>query len=103
MNTLVASPCPPADDLVWQPAAAVAASLLAAQEAVEVARGCADRIALAAALVALARLRFRLGQYAAAQALADEALATAPDRSPVRADAWQVLANCAAEVETPQA
>jgi DNA-binding SARP family transcriptional activator len=101
MTTFAAAPT--VADIACEPLTAVASYLQAAEEAVRSARVGLDPTALAAALVALARLRFRLGQYKAAQALADEALATAPDRSPLRADAWQVLANCAAEVETPAA
>lgn len=91
------------EDIAIEPLDTVAAHMQEAVDAVASARQAEDPTALATALIALARLRFRLGQYAVAQALADEALATAPDRSPLRADAWQVLANCAAELETPSA
>ncbi|MCX7707663.1 MAG: tetratricopeptide repeat protein, partial [Anaerolineae bacterium] len=91
------------EDIAIEPLDTVAAHVQAAVDAVASARQAADPVALATALITLARLRFRLGQYRDAQALADEALATCPERSPLRADAWQVLANCAAELETPAA
>ncbi len=72
-----------------------------AQDELEAARTTGQTAAIAAALVAVGRLRFRLGQYAMAQAAATEALSLAPTRSPICADAWQVLANCAADTESP--
>ncbi len=89
------------EDIACEPLESVADRLQQAEEAVQAAKQSAEPLALAQALVALARLRFRLGQYKAAQALADEALAACPERSPLRADAWQVLANCAADLEAP--
>ncbi len=101
MNILTCSSDLLDQDIVCDPSGVVAARLQEVEEAVAAARKTEDSATLAAALIALARLRFRLGQYAAAQALADEALAACPERSPLRADAWQVLANCAAELGTP--
>lgn len=89
------------EDVVGEPADAVALRLRQATEAVEQARRQREPTALTRALVVLARVHLRLGHYAEAQALADEILAQAPPRSPDRADAWQVLANCAVELESP--
>ncbi|MEJ5199910.1 MAG: tetratricopeptide repeat protein, partial [Anaerolineae bacterium] len=89
------------EDVVGEPADAVALRLRQATEAVERARRRREPTALTRALVVLARVYLRLGHYAEAQALADEILAQAPPRSPDRADAWQVLANCAVELESP--
>lgn len=85
-------------DIIYEPSGAVAARLQEAEEAVTAARQGGEPAALAESLIALARLRYRLGQYKAAQALADEALAVSAEGSPVRADAWQVLANCAVDI-----
>lgn len=101
MNTYATAPT--VADIACEPPTALALYLHEAENAVRSARAGSDPVVLAEALITLARFRYRLGQYITAQALADEALATAPDRSLLRADAWQVLANCAAEVETPAA
>ncbi len=84
-------------DPAHQPADEIPAALHRAELALNAARQTGDPAALAAALVNVARLRFRLGQYAAAAALAGEAAGLAAGNAPSRADAWQVLANCAAE------
>ncbi len=91
------------EDIAIEPPETVATRVQEAVDAVASARRAEDPTVLAAALIALARLRYRLGQYTEAQALADEALSLCPERSPLRADAWQVLANCAAELESPAA
>jgi DNA-binding SARP family transcriptional activator len=90
----------PWQDIVYEPSDGVAARLQEAENLVAAARQGGEPAALAEALVGLARLRYRLGQYKTAQALADEALAVAEAGSPARADAWQVLANCAADIES---
>jgi len=87
-------------DIIYGPSDAVAGRLQEAENLVAAARQGGEPAALAEALIALARLRYRLGQYRAAQALADEALAVSPEGAPARADAWQVLANCAADIES---
>jgi len=87
-------------DIIYEPSDAVAARLQEAENLVAAARQGGEPAALAEALIALARLRYRLGQYRVAQALADEALAVSAEGSPARADAWQVLANCAADIES---
>lgn len=83
--------------LTLEQASEIAASLRQAVQALDAARARGEPPAIAEALVRLARVRFHLGQYGAAIALAEEALALAAPDSPVRADAWQVLGNCAAE------
>ena len=82
---------------VLRDAGEVAAALRRAGHALRAARQRGAAGPLAAALVGMAHLRFRLGQYEEAAALAQEALTLAAVDSPARADAWQVLGNCAAE------
>lgn len=84
-------------DIIYEPSDVVAARLQEAEGVVKTARQTGPPAVLAEALIALARLRYRLGQYKMAQALADEVLALTDARSPLRADAWQVLANCAVD------
>lgn len=73
------------------------AALQRARQALEIARAEGQPEIIAAALLAVARVRFRLGQYDAATALATEALSlTAPD-SPHRADALIRLGSCATD------
>jgi len=75
----------------------VAILLRQARQVLEAARAQGEPSAIATALVHMARVRFRLGQYQEAQSLAAEALALAAPDAPLRADAWQVMGNCAAE------
>jgi len=79
------------------PSEAIAAALQDAVRALDRARGAGEPSAHAAALVRVARLRFRLGQYAAARSLAHEAQTLAAGDAPARVEARQVLGNCAAE------
>jgi DNA-binding SARP family transcriptional activator len=103
----------PVDDLIaesvaLEQAGQLAAALRQAGQALEMARSRGEPTSIAAALVGVARVRFRLGQYEAAQALAREALAAfaslstglSADDAPVCVDAWQILANCAAETDS---
>ncbi len=82
----------------------LAKALQAASRAVEIARGL-DAASAARALVGLARVRFRLGQYGQVKTLVSEAL-TLVNESPatesawVRADIYQYLGNCAAETNS---
>jgi DNA-binding SARP family transcriptional activator len=78
----------------------IAVSLRRAQQALDAARALGEPSALAEAMVCVARMRFRLGQYGPATDLAQEALALAAPDAPVRADAWQVLGNCASETNS---
>ena len=72
-------------------------ALQRAQAALTLARTLHDAEAEAAALIGVAAIHFRLGHYAEARALADQALArTAPD-STTSAGALLILGNCAAE------
>jgi len=89
-------------NVVLGPSGEAAAALQSASEALWRARDSNDLEALAVALVEVARPRFRLGQYEAAAALAQEALAVAAPDAPARVDAWQVLGNCAAETGSPR-
>lgn len=75
----------------------IAAELRRALEALEEARRRNAPALVAQALVALAEMRFRLGQYRAARSLAEEVLEYAASDAPARLRAWQVLGNCAAE------
>ncbi len=79
-------------------------ALQAASRAVEIARGL-DPASAARALVGLARVRFRLGQYDQVKMLVSEALTLTKESSLsetawVRADIYQVLGNCAAETNS---
>lgn len=73
------------------------AALRRAREAQAAAAG--DSSALAAAHLVVARVRFRLGQYDAARALAEEALAIVPAEpvTSTHAHAWLIKGMCAAE------
>jgi DNA-binding SARP family transcriptional activator len=86
-----------AESLPLDRPAEIAASLRRARQALDTARALGEPSVLAEALVCVARVRFRLGQYGPATDLAKEALAHAAPDAPIRADAWQVLGNCAAE------
>lgn len=76
-----------------------AAALRTAQQALDAARGASEDAAIASALVAVARYRFRLGQEGQACALAQEALGLAGPESAARADALLMLGMCAAETD----
>ena len=75
----------------------IAVALRKARSALEEARRQGVPALVAQALVSLAEMRFRLGQYRAARSLAEEALEQAEPDAPARVRAWQVLGNCAAE------
>lgn len=75
----------------------IAAALQRAQAAVEQARADGDAQTLAAALNSIAFVHFRMGHYAQARALAEEALTHAAADSPARADALLLLGMCATE------
>ncbi len=82
----------------------LAKALQAASRAVEIARGL-DPASAARALVGVARVRFRLGQYGQVKTLVSEALSLVNDSPPsetawVRADIYQYLGNCAAETNS---
>ncbi|MCS6826589.1 MAG: tetratricopeptide repeat protein [Caldilinea sp.] len=85
------------EDIVCEPFISVASHLSQAERAVVLARSSGENIDLIRALIRLARLRYRLGRYDAAQSLADEALSLTDAHASERADIWQVLANCAAD------
>ena len=88
------------EDLAFEQSEAIPAALQRAGQALEMARSQGDPAVLAAALVRMARLRFRLGQYDAAEALAGEAVQVAAPNAPTRVVAYQALANCAAETDS---
>lgn len=88
------------EDPAYEQPEAIPAALHRIGQALETARAQHEPAVLAAALVSMARLRFRLGQYDAAEALAGEALTLAGPDTPIRAAAYQVLANCAAETDS---
>jgi len=92
-------PCPAArfdESLVLESAGEIAAVLRKAHRFLQSARQRGEPEGLAAALVGMAYVHFRLGQYQEAAALAREALDLAGDEILPCADAWQVLGNCAA-------
>lgn len=72
----------------------IAAALRAARRALDLARSLHDTPGEAAARVAMADCRFRLGQYRAAEADARAALALAPADSPACVEALLRLASC---------
>ncbi len=78
----------------------VAAALRLASNAVEEARRQGERSALARALTRLAEIRFRLGQYGAARALAREVLGLVSPSTPVYVEALLRLGSCAAETDS---
>ncbi|MBN1180201.1 MAG: tetratricopeptide repeat protein [Anaerolineae bacterium] len=88
------------ESLALERAGEIAAALDRARQALDVAQSAGEPGAVAAALVAVARFRFRMGQYSAARALAEEALALAASEAPARADALLMLGMCAAETES---
>jgi len=91
---------PDEEDPAYEQSEAIPAALQRAGQVLETARSQGEPAALAVALVNVARLRFRLGQYDAAEAMAGEALTLAAPDAPARAAAYQVLANCAAETDS---
>ncbi len=78
----------------------LAAALQRACQALEMARDLGQPSVIASALTTTAKIRFRLGQYLAAQALAHEALALAMEDAFARADALLLLGMCAAETNS---
>lgn len=88
-----------AESLALERTGDFAAALRTAQQALETARNASDDAAIAAALVAVARFRFRLGQEGEACALAREALTLAGPESAARADALLMLGMCASETD----
>ena len=73
------------------------AALRRARQALDAARASGEPEHIAAALLAVARVRFRLGQYDRAKALAEEALSLCAPDSPHRADALIRLGSCATD------
>ncbi|MBN1643105.1 MAG: hypothetical protein JXA09_17865 [Anaerolineae bacterium] len=87
-------------DLIGESAAllqagAVAEALQRGQQALVLARTAHDPPLLASALVCLASARFRMGQYPAAQALSQEAIAYAGPETPAGVEALLQLGACA--------
>jgi len=78
----------------------ISAALQQALQAVEIARTLDHSPALADALVWLAKIRFRLGKFKAAESLCQEARRLADANTRAVVDAWQVSANCAAEIDS---
>jgi DNA-binding SARP family transcriptional activator len=87
------------DSLALERAGDIAGALARGREALELARLEGEPGGIAVALSGVARYRHRLGQYAAARALAEEALAIAPPETPAQANALLMLAMCTAETE----
>jgi tetratricopeptide (TPR) repeat protein len=81
-----------------------AAALQRALQALELAKNHGKASPIAAALVATARMRFRLGQYDRARRLADEALTFSEGPEDIiataRVGAFIILGNCAAETDS---
>ncbi len=79
----------------------VAAAYQRARTLLAEARERGEGEAIAEALIALAHVHFRLGQYARAQALLREAMSQTPEDHPLRVDALLHLGMCAAETDAP--
>lgn len=88
------------ESLVWERKGDIGAALNQAQEALEMALEDGQSGEIAAALVSVARFRYRLQQYPEALALAHQALTLAAPDAPARADALMMLGMCAADTQT---
>jgi len=78
----------------------IPSALRCARQALDKARAGGQPEVIAAALLAVARVRFRLGQYDAAKAFAEEALTLSAPDSPNRADALIRLGGCATDTNS---
>ncbi len=85
------------ESLALEEAGDTAAALQGARRALDIARKEGDPLATAEAMVALARIRFHLGQYTEARTSAQEALTLAPPDSPAHIEALLRLGSCASE------
>ncbi len=86
------------ESLALERAGKIAAALRKTNAALQEARHLGIPEAIAQALLALAGIRFHLGQYQTAKDLASEALALAPENSPARAEALLRLGAYAAAI-----
>ena len=85
------------ESLAMERSGDIGAALQRAQEALKGARTFGKAKDIAAALVCVAYVRFRLGHYDLARAMAEESLTCGAPESPARADALRILGNCAHE------
>ncbi len=85
------------ESLALERAGDLPSALRRARQALDAARASGHPECIAAALLAVARARFRLGQYERAKALAEEALSLCAPDSPHRADALIRLGSCATD------
>jgi len=88
------------ESLALERAGDIAAALRKAYEALEKARCLDEPEVVAQALVCLARVRFRLGQYQEAKGLAGEALALTPPNAAAHIEALLRLGACSAETDS---
>ncbi|MBN1667317.1 MAG: tetratricopeptide repeat protein [Anaerolineales bacterium] len=88
------------ESLALERAGDIATALSRSCQALDLARSGGKSEEIASALVSVARYRYRLQQYPAACALAQEALTQAVQDSPARADALLMLGMCAADTES---
>jgi len=88
------------ESLALERAGDIAAAFRKAYEALEKARCLDEPDVLAQALVCLARVRFRLGQYQEAKELAGEALALTPPNAAAHIEALLRLGACSAETDS---
>ena len=79
----------------------VAAAFQQARQMLTEARDAGDDEATAEALIALAHVHFRLGQYEQAQELLTRAMALTPEEHPLHVEALLHLGLCAAETAAP--
>ncbi len=98
MDVFSSTGVPIEEDPALEGADEIGLALHRALQALNAARDAGDPDVVGAALIRVARIRFRLGQYEEAERLAQEALSRSPADSPVHADAWQVLGNCASSI-----
>ncbi len=92
-----------AESRALEGAGRIGAAFRAARQALKAARASGDSASAAAALLHLARLHFRQGDYSQARRLAQQALADLPPASPRSADVLILLGLCAAETDDPAA
>ena len=88
------------ESLALERAGDIAAAFRKAYEALEKARCLDEPDVVAQALVCLARVRFRLGQYQEAKELAGEALALTPPHAAAHIEALLRLGACSAETDS---
>ncbi len=78
----------------------IQAAFQVAEDALQCSRKLGQKDLVARALVESAKVYYRMGFYDEARLFSKECLRSSTDDFQLRANAWQVLANCAADTET---